>query len=221
MAAGLAIIVPLISTALLGTVLVLGRRAVLAGQRADAAARRGASQAVQTPVRRGRTRPTATVVGHAVRGNQAHTEMISSAQVGEKLATITAAPTTEQSSADVGAVETETAQASPEAQGPTEAGVSVSADAAGVVVSEAAGVGLSSYAVPRATYMSKSAAPRREPAPLTPDDVTTPATASARAEEQRAETARSAEEFGDLKPSPDGLGVDLNQILARRRTAGA
>ena len=212
-AAGLLVAVPIIFTALFGGVLVLGRRAVIAGQRADAAARRGVQRSAPAPTRRGRTRATAKVVGHAVRGSNVNTEMISSVQVGERLATITADAAPEQTVTDT--------EEAPAEQDTSDAGVTVSSDAAGVVVAESTGTELSAYSVPRSTYMSKAAAPRREPAPLKPEDVTTPATASARAATQRAESARSAEEFGDLKPSPDGLGVDLNQILARRRAAGA
>ena len=67
-------------------------------------------------------------------------------------------------------------------------------------------------------------APRREPAPLTDADVTTPASAVARAKaaeaaEAAARAAAAVED--DVEISPDGLGVDLNRILARRRASGA
>ncbi len=212
-AVSLLVAVPIVSTVLLGSVLFLGRRAVVAGQRADAAARRGGQRSESAPTRRGRAKATAKVVGRAVRGSNTNTEMISSVQVGERLATIAAGVAPEQA--------VTAADATPAEPRATEARLSEAPSADAVVAPEPTGAELSAYAVPRATYMSKATAPRREPAPLKAEDVTTPATASARAAAERAESARSAEEFSDLKPSPDGLGVDLNQILARRRAAGA
>ncbi|MGO1341000.1 MAG: hypothetical protein ACTMID_04855, partial [Cellulosimicrobium funkei] len=72
-------------------------------------------------------------------------------------------------------------------------------------------------------YTKKPTAPRREPAPLTDDDVVSP-TVSARVEPVVAADARSgapAPAAGDeRKPSTETLGLDLNEILARRRAAG-
>lgn len=205
--AGLVLAVPLISTALLGSVLVLGRRAVVAGQRADAArSARLRGETNSAPQRR--SRPTTVVVGRAVHGSNANTEMISSTEVGQRIGEITADVVRENASADdVVAERADTA--APEASTEESRATDVAQASSGK--SE-----LANYSVPRSTYVSKAAAPRREPAPLTPEDVTTPATASA-----RAASARSADELEDLTPSPEGLGVDLNQILARRRAAGA
>ncbi len=72
----------------------------------------------------------------------------------------------------------------------------------------------------------KPTAPRREPAPLTDDDVVSP-TRSARVEPVVAAVADAAPSgapapaAGDeRKPSTETLGLDLNEILARRRAAG-
>lgn len=212
------IAVPVIATALLGTVLVLGRRAVVAGQRTDAA-RAARLRGEVPPEARRRSRPTSVVVGRAIHGNQANTEMISSSEVGKRLDQTTTGVVADDADAETAGDVDRAADAVVEQEVTAEA-----ATAKGESTSETADAGtapeqggeLSTYSVPRSTYVSKAAAPRREPAPLTADDVTTPATASA-----RAQATRTAEEHEELTPSPDGLGVDLNQILARRRAAGA
>ncbi len=70
----------------------------------------------------------------------------------------------------------------------------------------------------------KPTAPRREPAPLTDDDVVAP-TVSVRVEPvvvaADARSGAPAPAAGDeRKPSTETLGLDLNEILARRRAAG-
>ncbi|MDF2806267.1 MAG: hypothetical protein K0S43_1213, partial [Cellulosimicrobium sp.] len=82
--------------------------------------------------------------------------------------------------------------------------------------------------VPPPTYTMKPTAPRREPAPLTDDDVVSPARAGtapapAAAVEVVVDVPSGAPEpaAGDeRKPSTETLGLDLNEILARRRAAG-
>ncbi|GIJ00575.1 hypothetical protein CLV28_1951 [Sediminihabitans luteus] len=72
--------------------------------------------------------------------------------------------------------------------------------------------------VPRPTYTMKPAAPRREPAPL-PEP--TQATGSVPAARTAAATS-SAEppSVRETHPRTDTLGLDLDEILARRRAAG-
>ncbi len=68
------------TTLLLAAVLVAGRRAVLAGQRADAAWAAGAARRAARPMPRGHRAPVA--VGHAVHPSEAITEIMEKVPVG-------------------------------------------------------------------------------------------------------------------------------------------
>ncbi len=233
----------MVPTAFLGLVLVLGRRAVLAAQRSDAAwlaERRAAARAARgavlgaPPAPRG-ARPRVT--GRAVHGSQVSTQMIprvtpqdlaranaaASADAGAPAASsrerVTASGATE------GPASEEPAPASDE---PTTARETAPVVEAEVVDAERVPTGRAwdPVPVPPPTYTMKPTAPRREPAPLTDDDVVSP-TRSARVEPVVAAVADAAPSgapapaAGDeRKPSTETLGLDLNEILARRRAAG-
>ncbi len=246
-----------VPTAVLGLVLVLGRRAVLAAQRSDAAwlaERRAAARAARgtvlgaPPAPRG-ARPRVT--GRAVHGSQVSTQMIprvtpqdlaranatADALSGEgplgasPRERVTAPSTT--TAEDSGSEEPASART-----GSSEA-PAVATDVADEVVEVVevevvdeehvpSGRAWDPVPVPPPTYTMKPTAPRREPAPLTADDVVSPARAGAApapvaAAEVAVDVPSGAPEpaVGDeRKPSTETLGLDLNEILARRRAAG-
>lgn len=247
-----------VPTAVLGLVLVLGRRAVLAAQRSDAAwlaERRAAARAARgtvlgaPPAPRG-ARPRVT--GRAVHGSQVSTQMIPRvtpqdlARANATAETLPGASGASASSARerTTASSTTTAEGSGSeepasargAAGATAVGVTeVSVEATEVVEVEVvdeehvpSGRAWDPVPVPPPTYTMKPTAPRREPAPLTDDDVVSPARASAAtvpaaAVEVVVDVPSGAPEpaAGDeRKPSTETLGLDLNEILARRRAAG-
>ncbi|MGA4778013.1 hypothetical protein ACPCUX_05670 [Cellulosimicrobium sp. AB352] len=232
-----------VPTAFLGLVLVLGRRAVLAAQRSDAAwlaERRAAARAARgavlgaPPAPRG-ARPRVT--GRAVHGSQVSTQMIPRVTPQDLARANAAASTDAGAPATTGASSRERATASGPAEGPASEEPAPAADdpttareTTPVVEVEAVdaervptGRAWDPVPVPPPTYTMKPTAPRREPAPLTDDDVVSP-TVSARVEPVVAADARSGAPTpaaGDeRKPSTETLGLDLNEILARRRAAG-
>lgn len=218
-------------------VLVLGRRAVVAGARADASRAAQASNGSQPgtmrhPVpavtRPGRPAPAVRppVTGRAKRPSQSHTRMIARLDTSDRPAAkpvgtkITSAEATvdEARPADV-----EDQQASAKAPVRPEAAVATerASKAPDVKVSQRTpqpeGAEWQPVAVPRPVYVTKSAAPRWEPAPLTA------ALRQLTAERQ----AVLVEAFGGGTPyeplveaPDDSLGVNLNSVLARRRVAG-
>ncbi len=247
-----------VPTAFLGLVLVLGRRAVLAAQRSDAAwlaERRAAARAARgtvlgaPPAPRG-ARPRVT--GRAVHGSQVSTQMIprvtpqdlaranataealsgtSAASASSPRERVTASSTT--AAEDSGSEEPATARGG---SGATSVVVTeTSVEATEVVEVEVvdedhvpSGRAWDPVPVPPPTYTMKPTAPRREPAPLTDDDVVSPARsgavpAPAATVEVVVDVPSGAPEpaVGDeRKPSTETLGLDLNEILARRRAAG-
>ncbi|MBM7821075.1 hypothetical protein JOE63_003552 [Cellulosimicrobium cellulans] len=246
-----------VPTAVLGLVLVLGRRAVLAAQRSDAAwlaERRAAARAARgtvlgaPPAPRG-ARPRVT--GRAVHGSQVSTQMIprvtpqdlaranataaalsGGGPVGSSPRERVTAPSTT-TAEDSGSEEPASARAG-SSEAPAVA-TDVADEAAPVVEVEAvdadrvpSGRAWDPVPVPPPTYTMKPTAPRREPAPLTDDDVVSPARAGAvpapvAAVEVAVDVPSGAPEpaVGDeRKPSTETLGLDLNEILARRRAAG-
>ncbi|WP_277516093.1 hypothetical protein [Cellulosimicrobium cellulans] len=241
-----------VPTAVLGLVLVLGRRAVLAAQRSDAAwlaERRAAARAARgtvlgaPPAPRG-ARPRVT--GRAVHGSQVSTQMIprvTPQDLARANATAEALSGTSGGSASSArerttASSTTTAEDSgSEEPAPARAGATavvvteVSVEATEVVEVEGvdeehvpSGRAWDPVPVPPPTYTMKPTAPRREPAPL-PDDVVSPARAGAAPApvEVVVDVPSGAPEpaAGDeRKPSTETLGLDLNEILARRRAAG-
>lgn len=242
-----------VPTAFLGLVLVLGRRAVLAAQRSDAAwlaERRAAARAARgtvlgaPPAPRG-ARPRVT--GRAVHGSQVSTQMIPRVTpqdlaranaTAEALSGTSAAsassPRERTTASSTTAAEDSGSEEPATARGDTSVivtEVSVEATEVVEVVDEdhvPSGRAWDPVPVPPPTYTMKPTAPRREPAPLTDDDVVSPARAGAApapavAVEVVVEAPSGAPEpaAGDeRKPSTETLGLDLNEILARRRAAG-
>lgn len=241
--------VAVLPTALLAVVLVLGRRAVLSAQRSDAAwaaERRAAARAARgtalgsPPAPRG-ARPRVT--GHAVRGSQTSTQMIPRVTAAD-LAAAAAARTADGSTSADGARQAvpearETSERSGarehqvarrDAQVPDETRAANVADpSGGAGEPEVAGPTTPSgrawdpVPVPAPTYTMKPAAPRREPAPLPPEETAQPApsdrsVAASSVPAGRVDEGSVAEDA--KKPTTETLGLDLNEILARRRVAG-
>ncbi|WP_454042945.1 hypothetical protein [Cellulosimicrobium sp. Marseille-Q8652] len=228
-----------VPTALLAVVLVLGRRAVLSAQRADAAwlaERRAAARAARGTVAGGPAAPRNVrprVTGRAVHGSQLSTQMIPRV-TAKDLARASATATTDGAAATVSSAGTGTRETSSTARTDDDPAEGSSArperDEAPTAVATEAGEGRvpsgrawDPVPVPRPTYTMKPTAPRREPAPLT-DDQTSPTTArpapaAAVPMPERSGAPERAE--GDAqKPSTETLGLALDEILARRRAAG-
>lgn len=231
---------------LLVSVLVLGRRAVLANTRADAAAReREAAREAARPAalrRAGRPAPAVrtSVTGRAVHPSQTQTEMISrvrapggTTQVAEKevetAGTETAGTEKAGAAADrVVAPASAAGEAVPTGAGTSSAARLVTDEAVRATTADARqpsaapqaeGADWEPVAVPRPVYTLKSAAPRWEPAPLTAE--LRKLTDERRAELAGASTAPAAPATTTAdEPSEDSLGVNLNSVLARRRAAG-
>jgi hypothetical protein len=244
-------------TAALGGVLVLGRRAVLQGQAADAAwERREHSAPARAAAAAG-----GPVTGRAYHPSDAHTEVI--ARVRDEVAADdattrgrsadrrTAAPATagkatagdagktEAKTVDGKAVDARTHDAKPveEAATDDDAAIATAGEPeAPVEVPKAEDAGSTEWQpvpVPRPTYTTKAAAPRREPAPLVIEETaaaaastastaededarTEDATASAGARESEAATVAGAA----TAPGAPAPSIDLDAVLARRRAAG-
>lgn len=179
------------STLLLAAVLVAGRRAVLAGQRADAAWAAGAARRAARPMPRGHRRPVA--VGHAVHPSEAITEIMEKVPVGPTRATA-------QSVLATGEVPVVVDEARP--VDVSDVPVVREAVAPGVPAEDAAWVPVP---VPPPTYVLKPEARRPEPRPLTGPQPTVAVPAA---------TGDESEE----RPTTGGLALDA--ILARRRAAG-
>ena len=214
-----------VPSALLTSVVVLGRRAVLAGQASDAQwaetiereerlaarPRTGATPAVRprsgaTPVVRRDAEPgvpVPLVTGHAVRPSDAHTEVFEAivADRGES----------------AGPARHATGQ-TPVVRRASAAPTEVAADAS---TEEERDAEWSPVRVPRPTYAMKAPAPRRTPAPLEESDaeastVRRPADAPGATEEVTSGAAVVADEPAALTTG----SIDLNAVLARRRAAG-
>lgn len=228
-AVGLSPLVPwvagVVPTVLLGSVLVLGRRAVLAGREADeaweqriAAERRtasgprtGAMRAVATATRPDPVvapvapaapaeAPTAFVTGRAVHPSDASTEVFARivADKGESEGTARHAST-----GQVPVVRRSVSERTGETPSVPAAETASEEDEA-----------WSPVPVPRPTYTMKASAPRREPAPLENLEGST-ATRTA-----DVETPADAER-APLEPPVETTGsIDLNAVLAKRRVAG-
>ncbi|GIG38702.1 hypothetical protein Cph01nite_04640 [Cellulomonas phragmiteti] len=221
-----------VPTALLASVVVLGRRAVIAGHVADAewvatiereerlaaGPRTGATPVVRprsgstpaVPTASDPGAPVPLVTGHAVRPSDDRTEVF--ARIVEDRGE--SAGPARHATGSVPVVR----RSSPTSA--TGAGQEAASDAA-AADREAE---WSPVPVPRPTYAMKAPAPRRTPAPLAEPDaeastVRRPADAPATVEEVAAaahEASRTSAE-----PSVETTGsIDLNAVLARRRAAG-
>lgn len=217
-----------VPTALLASVVVLGRRAVLAGQVADAQwaetiereerlaarPRTGATPTVRprtgaTPAVAADDAPVPLVTGHAVRPSDAHTEVFERivADRGES-----AGPVRHATTGAVPVVRRSAREAADEAatQAVPVAGASDDAEA------------WSPVPVPRPTYTMKAPAPRRDPAPLEDADVAA-STARRPADAPVGDTGaeESTAPAAAVEPAAETTGsIDLNAVLARRRAAG-
>ena len=196
-AAGASLLLAAVPTAGLAGVLLLGRRAVVAARRADAAWAAGAADRLPAPV----------VVGRAVRPSDATTQVLprvrDSAPLVPRVAT---------------RAESQAAEHDARAAGEVRTAEPVPAEAPD------AGSPWAPVPVPRPTYTLKPAARRPEPAPLEADGAAAagaaPAAAGAPAPEAAPETP--AEVPGEARPAPAATtaGLDLDAILARRRASG-
>ncbi|MBD5786578.1 hypothetical protein IF650_10330 [Cellulosimicrobium terreum] len=225
-----------IPTALLAVVLVLGRRAVLSAKRSDAAwltERRAAARAARgtvlgsPPAPRG-ARPRVT--GLAVHGSQTSTQMIPRVTTADLARRAAAASVPVPAPGRAAGTAREERDASPSASASRDDGEEP--DAAETIEQlvdaphEPTGRAWDPVPVPAPTYTMKPTAPRREPAPLTPDDVTSADVAPAGSVAARDDEAAGPQDTdgrapGDeRKPKTETLGLDLNEILARRRAAG-
>ncbi|GEA89738.1 hypothetical protein CCE01nite_36870 [Cellulomonas cellasea] len=231
------VVAGIVPSVLLTGVLVLGRRAVLAGRAADAeweqrrheappvtgavplvrnppaaAPARGAAGPSTAPAGRG-----SGVKGRAVHPSDAHTEVFSRIVDDVEGTTAARAPMSSAGRPATGAIpvvkKTETG-----------AQPTVTADAA---AEGADGEPWSPVPVPRPTYTTKAAAPRREPAPLGEVEGSTAVAAESvgngRVEVPAAESrpGARADERAPLEAPPATTGsMNLDEILARRRAAG-
>lgn len=224
----------LVPTGTLAGVLVLGRRAVVAAARADAAWAAGAADRVPLPG----THAAGRVTGRAVHPSDADTEVIARVRTSAPRATgvVGADDTAErvaQARADAVRAAT-TARQRDEAAQPADAAAGTTATDTGTPAAHEPAPAVEDeptwvpVPVPPPTYTLKPSAPRREPAPLpadglvtssaaAPADATTAtddATTTADADE-RTPGASSAEQ-GTTSAAP----LDLDAILARRRAVG-
>jgi hypothetical protein len=198
-----AIAAAIVPTVALAGVLVLGRRAVVQGLVADAAWER------QRTATGGAGRPTtAPVTGRAYHPSDAPTQII--ARIRDD--TVPGSPD------GVGGTETDGAG--------QDAAVTSDGAAAGTLASGSAssdGAEWLPVPVPRSTYTTKAAAPRREPIPLVLPELS--ASSAAEASELDATPAAEVAE-GDAAEvtapgfDEDSTPLDLDAILARRRAAG-
>ena len=197
-----AIVAAIIPTVALAGVLVLGRRAVVQGLVADAAWERqrtatgGAGRAA-----------TAPVTGRAYHPSDAPTQIIARIRDDTVPESLDGVAGTESDGAGQDAAVTADAAADDAASD------SASSD----------GAEWSPVPVPRSTYTTKAAAPRREPIPLVLPELST----SSAAEASELDTTPAAEVAeGDAAEvtapgfDEDSTPLDLDAILARRRAAG-
>lgn len=216
------VVAAIVPSVLLTGVLLLGRRAVVAGRAADAEweARRheappatGSVPLVRNPPAAAPARGSA-VKGRAVHPSEAHTEVF--ARIVENVeGSGSRAPMSSAGRPVTGAIpvvkKTQTG-AQPVVAAPTAA--------------QPDGEPWSPVPVPRPTYTTKAAAPRREPAPLGDVEGSTAVAAESapgRVEVPAAEsrTGVRGDERAPLEAPPTTTGsMNLDEILARRRAAG-
>ena len=226
-----AVVAAIVPTVALVGVLVLGRRAVVQGQVADAAwehqrhAVGGAGRTSNPPV-----------TGRAYRPSDDETQVIARIVVDDGATATGIATGTATGTAGDGS----TSAARGAGAGRTTASTSAAAgDAAGKTAGGPDADGWSPVPVPRPTYTTKAAAPRREPIPLVLDEPVVPAAmAGALASDQDApsaaevatEAVMGTSTGAGTAPAGDAVGLaladddnptlDLDAILARRRAAG-
>jgi hypothetical protein len=227
-ATGAALLVGAVPTVLLVAVLGLGRRAVLAGARADAEWEAGAATRLPAPAR------AASVVGRAVRPSDAVTEVMArvpseatDASTARTVARVSAAARAA-SAADAAAEATTTAAAHDDGRATDRSEPSRSASRAAATerTADSEASTWEPVPVPRPAYTLKPVARRGEPAPLVLDDASAAPAAAAARDEVTADEATApsydgaASRTGTSTARPAVGGVDLDGILARRRAAG-
>ncbi|WP_165372840.1 hypothetical protein [Pengzhenrongella frigida] len=201
-----AVVAAIAPTVALTGVLVLGRRAVVQGQVADAAWERqrsatgGAARAANAPVTGRALHPSDAPTQVIARIRDDATAPADDAEAGGSAGAVASAPVAD---ADGGSTEAAAPESEP--------------------------AGWSPVPVPRPTYTTKAAAPRREPIPLVISEPEMPAASAAQPTQDLAEPAAAAD--GDVAASqvtdavapplaPESAPLDLDAILARRRAAG-
>lgn len=201
-AASLPVALAATSSLVLAGVLVAGRRAVLAGRRADQAWAAGAARRAARPVPRSRRAPVA--VGHAVHPSEAITEIMEKVPVGP----VRAAAQTVLATGEIPAVADEPVRTADGSASSAEPEVAAPAAAAGPVAAETAAAEEAAWVpvpVPPPTYVLKPEARRPEPRPLTGPQPAAPVSVATGDEPE-------------ARPTTGGLALDA--ILARRRAAG-
>lgn len=199
----------LVPTVLLGGVLVMGRRAVVAGQAADAAYERRSRDLARVPAPsevRGRLRSpqrSEPVVGRAVHPSDAHTEII--ARITDET-TVVGESRTSRTMSSGGDARATTA---------TETIVRTSTRGRTVEVTDE---GWEPVPVPLPTYTMKAAAPHREPAPLSETDLA-PVNAAVVADVSGAHDVDTGSTLAPASGTASG-SIDLDAVLARRRASG-
>ncbi|MGN8244892.1 hypothetical protein ACTHAM_002002 [Cellulomonas soli] len=192
----------LVPTVLLGGVLTLGRRAVVAGAAADAQwaaqiERAALRQQVARERRAGAPTSAAPVVtGRAVHPSEASTEMFRLVELDE--------------------------DGRAYAPGTSGAASATAGDLAGQDAPASTQDGWSPVPVPRPTYTMKAAAPRREPVPLTDLEGSTAAVdRGAASVTGHGPAADATGTLAPLEPPATTTGaLDLDAVLAKRRAAG-
>ncbi|WP_286217132.1 hypothetical protein [Paraoerskovia sediminicola] len=227
-----------VPAALLVAVLVLGRRASASAARSDAAwhaerRARAASRASRDVV--GAPVVPRRATGHAVRRSAAETGMIprvaspatsaggskdgvgsgdGGSEIERAREAARAAADDETRTEVIAVVEAPVGTAAGAKSAPAAAAPTATAPATATESDDDLGRAWNPVPVPRPTYTMKPAAPRREPAPLTD---ATPTVRRGDAGPVRTAAPAAAT---PAAVHPESLGVDLNQVLARRRAAG-
>lgn len=222
-ASGAALLVGAVPTVLLGAVLGLGRRAVVAGARADAEWEAGAATRLPAPAR------TPSVVGRAVRPSDAVTEVMARvpSEVTDASTARTVARLDAAARAAAATAEALAATSDDDATPSRTAGTGRSAERSHAPErhAEPEGSTWEPVPVPRPAYTLKPSARRPEPAPLVLDDAPAAGSAAVAADEDGASARQGSGGPVDRSAATSGGrpavgGVDLDGILARRRAAG-
>ncbi|GEL98401.1 hypothetical protein CTE05_19480 [Cellulomonas terrae] len=210
-----------VPTVLLGSVLVLGRRAVLAGREADEAweQRIAAERRVASGPRTGAMRAVATASASATRPDPVVAPTASAPPAEAPMAFVTgrAVHPSDASTEVFARIVADTGESDGPARHASTGQVPVVRRSAGERAPETAGdedEAWSPVPVPRPTYTMKASAPRREPAPLENLEGSTAARTAdvdAPADAERAPLEAPVETTGS---------IDLNAVLAKRRVAG-
>ncbi|MBO1752015.1 hypothetical protein J4G33_09395 [Actinotalea sp. BY-33] len=221
-AAGAAVLAGAVPTALLATVLGLGRRAVIAGARADAAWEAGAATRAPVAVDSAARQPARRTTGRAVHPSEASTEVMARVPRESVTSARTDRSSTGAGTVSAGAVQGRVAEAS---EAPDRTAAQARSEARSAETETWAPV-----PVPRPSYTFKAAAPRREPAPLVLDDVALTAVGQLAADAPSADeghgaSGRPEESTPSAAPATasstgPARSLDLDAILARRRASG-